>query len=55
MKHVFLSGNPALDLAGTLRVRRSSTPLDMLESPERLDAWHLESGLVDAVSARYPH
>lgn len=50
MKHVFLSGDLALDLTGTLRARRS-TPFDMLDTPERLDAWYRESGIVDVVSA----
>jgi predicted RNA-binding Zn ribbon-like protein len=48
VKHAFLSGDPALDLAGTLRARRSGTPCDVLDSPESLHAWYLQSGLVDA-------
>ncbi|XVQ15797.1 CGNR zinc finger domain-containing protein [Spirillospora sp. CA-255316] len=51
MKHAFLSGDPALDLAGTLGARRSETPSDVLDSPESLGAWYLESGLVDAAPA----
>ncbi|MGW0199576.1 CGNR zinc finger domain-containing protein [Nonomuraea sp. NPDC003201] len=49
MKHVFLCGNPALDLACTLRARRT-TRFETLDAPDRLDAWYLESGIVDAVS-----
>ncbi|OMI36358.1 CGNR zinc finger domain-containing protein [Streptomyces sparsogenes] len=48
--HVFLCGNPALDFAATLRARRSSR-FELLVSPDRLTAWYLESGIVDAVSA----
>ncbi|MES4905821.1 MULTISPECIES: ABATE domain-containing protein [unclassified Streptomyces] len=50
LDHVFLCGNPALDLAATLRARRSAR-FEMFVSPDRLDAWYLESGIVDAVSA----
>ncbi|MFJ9538303.1 CGNR zinc finger domain-containing protein [Streptomyces sp. NPDC101225] len=47
--HVFVCGNPALDFAATLRARRS-TRFEMLATPERLNAWYLESGLVDAIT-----
>ncbi|NUP42699.1 MAG: hypothetical protein HOY76_38175 [Streptomyces sp.] len=50
LDHVFLCGNPALDLAATLRARRS-VRFEMFVSPDRLDAWYLGSGIVDAVSA----
>jgi predicted RNA-binding Zn ribbon-like protein len=46
MKHSFRSGNPALDFAATLRSRRGK-PFEMLTSPESLDSWFLESGIVD--------
>ncbi|MEU6253813.1 CGNR zinc finger domain-containing protein [Streptomyces sp. NPDC047043] len=49
LDHVFLCGNPALDFAATLRARRS-TRFEMFASPDRLDAWYLESGIVDAVT-----
>ncbi|MEU1511348.1 CGNR zinc finger domain-containing protein [Streptomyces sp. NPDC005811] len=49
LDHVFLCGDPALDLAATLRARRSER-FEMFVSPERLDAWFLESGVVDAVT-----
>lgn len=49
LPHVFVCGNPALDFAATLLARRSAR-LEMLASPDRLDAWYLESGVVDAVS-----
>ena len=47
--HVFLCGNPALDLAATLRARRTLR-FEMLTSPERLDAWYLGAGVVDGLS-----
>jgi predicted RNA-binding Zn ribbon-like protein len=47
MQHAFPCGNAALDFVGTLRARRDVTPLEMLGSPESLDAWFRESGLVD--------
>ena len=47
--HVFFCGNPALDFAATLRARRSLRA-EMFVSPDRLDAWYTESGVVDAVS-----
>lgn len=47
MRHAFPCGNAALDFVGTLRARRNATPLEMLSSPENLDAWFRESGLVD--------
>jgi predicted RNA-binding Zn ribbon-like protein len=47
MRHAFPCGNAALDFVGTLRARRSVTPLEMLSSAESLDAWFGESGLVD--------
>ncbi|WP_327434827.1 CGNR zinc finger domain-containing protein [Streptomyces sp. NBC_01236] len=49
VEHVFLCGNPALDFAATLRARRS-VRFEMFVSPDRLDAWYLESGIVDAVT-----
>ncbi|MBD0418964.1 ABATE domain-containing protein [Streptomyces sp. TRM S81-3] len=47
--HVFVCGHPALDFAATLRARRS-TRFEMLVTPERLNAWYLESGLVDTIT-----
>ena len=47
--HVFVCGNPALDFAATLRARRSARS-EMFVTPDRLTAWYVESGLVDAVS-----
>ncbi|MEV7995486.1 CGNR zinc finger domain-containing protein [Streptomyces sp. NPDC086077] len=49
LEHVFLCGNPALDFAATLRARRS-VRFEMFVSGDRLDAWYLESGIVDAVT-----
>jgi predicted RNA-binding Zn ribbon-like protein len=46
VKHVFLSGDPALDFAATLRSRRG-VPFEMFTSPESLDSWFRESGVVD--------
>ncbi|MGN9815511.1 CGNR zinc finger domain-containing protein [Streptomyces sp. SD11] len=47
--HVFVCGNPALDFAATLRARHTLR-FEMFASPERLDAWYLEAGIVDTVS-----
>ncbi|WEB42503.1 ABATE domain-containing protein [Streptomyces yunnanensis] len=49
LDHVFVCGNPALDFAATLRARRTAR-FEMFATPDRLDAWYLESGLVDSVS-----
>ncbi|MGW1468222.1 CGNR zinc finger domain-containing protein [Streptomyces sp. NPDC002308] len=49
LDHVFVCEHPALDFAATLRVRRS-TRFEMFVTPERLDAWFVESGLVDTVT-----
>ncbi|MCX4538803.1 CGNR zinc finger domain-containing protein [Streptomyces sp. NPDC002596] len=49
LNHVFVCGHPALDFAATLRARRS-TRFEMFVTPERLNAWYLESGLVDTIS-----
>ena len=49
LDHVFVCGNPALDFAATLRARRS-VRFEMFVTPDRLNAWYVESGLVDAVS-----
>lgn len=46
MKHSFVCGNPALDFAATVR-SRLETPLEMFSSPESLDSWFRESGIVD--------
>jgi predicted RNA-binding Zn ribbon-like protein len=45
--HAFPSGTLALDFVGTRRVRREPEPLEKLVSPELLDAWFVESGLLD--------
>lgn len=45
MKHVFVSGNPALDFVGTLKWRRSD-PEELLVDPAALIEWIAESGLV---------
>ncbi len=49
LEHVFVCGNPALDFAATLRARRTLR-FEMFVSPQRLDAWYLESGIVDALT-----
>ncbi|MFJ4847171.1 CGNR zinc finger domain-containing protein [Streptomyces sp. NPDC088733] len=48
MVHAFPCGTPALDFVGTLRARRNPEPREMLTSPESLDAWFRESGMVHA-------
>ncbi|MGW0812806.1 CGNR zinc finger domain-containing protein [Streptomyces viridiviolaceus] len=49
LNHAFVCGHPALDFAATLRARRS-TRFEMFVTPERLNAWYLESGLVDTIT-----
>ncbi|MEW2294364.1 CGNR zinc finger domain-containing protein [Streptomyces sp. NPDC006743] len=49
LDHVFVCGNPVLDFAATLRARRT-LQFEMFVTPDRLDAWFLESGVVDAVT-----
>ncbi|MGW0853677.1 CGNR zinc finger domain-containing protein [Streptomyces sp. NPDC002690] len=49
LNHVFVCGHPALDFAATLRARRS-TRFEMFVTPERLNVWYQESGLVDTVT-----
>ncbi|MFD5403552.1 CGNR zinc finger domain-containing protein [Streptomyces griseorubiginosus] len=49
LDHVFVCGHPALDFAATLRARRSAR-FEMFVSPERLNAWYLGAGLVDAIT-----
>ncbi|MFH9012728.1 CGNR zinc finger domain-containing protein [Streptomyces sp. NPDC017943] len=49
LDHVFVCGNPALDFAATLRARRT-VRFEMFATPDRLNAWYVESGVVDAVS-----
>ncbi|MFE0514249.1 CGNR zinc finger domain-containing protein [Streptomyces sp. NPDC058964] len=48
-EHSFVCGNPALDFAATLRARRT-VRFEMFATPDRLDAWFVESGLVDAIT-----
>lgn len=47
MVHRFPCDHPALDFVGTLRGRRFEDPLEMLGTPDALDAWFRESKLVD--------
>ncbi|GAB2827687.1 CGNR zinc finger domain-containing protein [Actinocorallia aurea] len=47
MHHAFPCGTLALDFAGTLRARRNAAPAEKLGTPELLDAWFTESGLLD--------
>ncbi|MFE6778688.1 CGNR zinc finger domain-containing protein [Streptomyces sp. NPDC057702] len=53
LDHVFVCGHPALDFAATLRARRSLR-FEMFATPERLDAWFVESGIVDHVARGGP-
>ncbi|MEU1352039.1 CGNR zinc finger domain-containing protein [Streptomyces sp. NPDC005795] len=48
LDHVFVCGDPALDFAATLRARRSAR-FEMFVTPDRLDAWYRESGVVDTI------
>ncbi|MFI1471472.1 CGNR zinc finger domain-containing protein [Streptomyces wuyuanensis] len=47
MEHGFPADSPALDFAGTLRVRRGPNPREMLHSPESLGSWFRECGITD--------
>jgi predicted RNA-binding Zn ribbon-like protein len=47
MRHVFVSGNPALDLVGTFKWRRTPAPEELLRAPIDLQDWIEQSGLVD--------
>jgi predicted RNA-binding Zn ribbon-like protein len=47
MMHAFPCGTPVLDFVGTLQARRNARPREMLTTPESLDAWFRESGIVD--------
>lgn len=54
MEHGFPAGSPALDFAGTLRVRRGPNPREMLHSPGSLGAWFRECGITDGDLACTP-
>ncbi|MFG2122807.1 CGNR zinc finger domain-containing protein [Streptomyces sp. NPDC048710] len=47
MNHAFPCGTLPLDFVGTLRARRNAEPMEKLASPELLDDWFLESGMLD--------
>ncbi|MFH8933974.1 CGNR zinc finger domain-containing protein [Streptomyces griseosporeus] len=49
LDHVFVCGHPVLDFAATLRARRS-TRFEMFVTPDRLNAWYVESGVVDTIT-----
>jgi predicted RNA-binding Zn ribbon-like protein len=42
----FVGGAPSLDFVGTLILRRSENSIELLASPEDLDDWFRQSGLV---------
>jgi predicted RNA-binding Zn ribbon-like protein len=44
--HTFVSGNAALDLAGTLKWRHTSAPEDLLVNAAELGEWIEQSGLI---------
>ncbi|MGW1886645.1 CGNR zinc finger domain-containing protein [Streptomyces sp. NPDC001970] len=48
MEHAFPAGRPALDFAGTLRVRRGPSPREMLHSPTSLNSWFRECGITES-------
>ncbi|GAA3187988.1 CGNR zinc finger domain-containing protein [Nonomuraea roseoviolacea] len=50
MSFVFVSGNLALDLAGTLKWRRSE-PEELLEAPADLARWAVEAGVLTEAPA----
>lgn len=47
MNHAFPCGTLPLDFVGTLRARRNAEPTEKLASPELLDDWFVESGMLD--------
>ncbi|MFF4749265.1 CGNR zinc finger domain-containing protein [Streptomyces sp. NPDC002514] len=47
MNHAFPCGTLPLDFVGTLRARRNAAPLEKLASPELLDDWFVEAGMLD--------
>ena len=47
MKFAYVSGRRCLDFAGTLKFRTSARE-DLLTEPDRLSAWAVQAGLVDA-------
>jgi predicted RNA-binding Zn ribbon-like protein len=54
VEHAFPCGNPALDFVGTLRARRNAEPQEKFTSPESVDSWFLESGVVDGGTSCQP-
>lgn len=47
MNHAFPCGTLALDFLGTLRARRNPVPTEKLATPELLDSWFTEAGMLD--------
>ncbi|MFJ3672476.1 CGNR zinc finger domain-containing protein [Streptomyces sp. NPDC090106] len=47
MRHVFPCGSPALDFVGTLEARHTPLPIERIATTGLLDAWFVESGLLD--------
>lgn len=47
VNHAFPCGTLPLDFVGTLRARRNAVPMEKLASPELLDAWFVESEMLD--------
>lgn len=47
MNHAFPCGTLPLDFVGTLRARRNAAPMEKLATPELLDDWFVESGMLD--------
>jgi len=51
MLHSFPCGSLPLDFVGTLQARRNETPTEVLDTPAALDAWLVESRVLDAAPA----
>lgn len=47
VNHAFPCGTLPLDFVGTLRARRNDEPMEKLATPELLDDWFVESGMLD--------
>jgi predicted RNA-binding Zn ribbon-like protein len=54
VQHAFPCGTLSLDFVGTLRARRNSDPKEKLLSTGNLDAWFMESGLMDSTPRSKP-
>jgi predicted RNA-binding Zn ribbon-like protein len=52
--HSFACGTAVLDFVGTLQARRDLHPTEAVATPQLLDAWFVESAIVDAAPGTSP-